>query len=217
MWPELVSEWKLEPHEQQYIDEQQGLSCVSCGSNLRAITLAFAILTAFRSSGTLLEWADASSLTLLEINEAYTLTPIFQKIHGHILARYPEVDLHSLPYPDSSFDLIVHSDTLEHVADPVQALSECRRVLKCSGYLAYTVPVIVGRMSRSRLGMPASYHGSPDEKRPDHLVHTEFGADFWTYPMGVGFGHLELVTLCYPSSVALLASVGPTQSQRFSF
>jgi SAM-dependent methyltransferase len=204
--PELVSDWALLPYEQQYIEEQQGLSCDACGSNLRAMTLALAILTAYRFPRTLREWAGQVTLSILEVNEAFSLSRIFHAIPGHTLACYPEIDLQELPYVDGSFDLIVHSDTLEHVPDPIRALSECRRVIKPRGHLAYTVPMIVDRMSRSRCGMAPSYHAN--EKRPDFLVRTEFGADFWTYPMRAGFKHVELIAIRYPASVAILASTG---------
>jgi ubiquinone/menaquinone biosynthesis C-methylase UbiE len=35
-----------------------------------------------------------------------------------------------MSFPDSSIDVIIHSDTLEHVPDSKAALKECLRVLK---------------------------------------------------------------------------------------
>ena len=45
-----------------------------------------------------------------------------------------------MPQPDETFDLVVHSDTLEHVPDPVRGLAECRRVLKPHGLLILETP-----------------------------------------------------------------------------
>ena len=55
---------------------------------------------------------------MLEINEAGTLHPILRMLPRHRLVSYPEVDMTRLPFADRSFDLVVHSDTLEHVPDP---------------------------------------------------------------------------------------------------
>ena len=205
LWPELVAEWELQPHERDYIDEQQGFHCLRCQANLRAMTLACAIMTAFNFNGLFSTWVDRSRLAILEINEAYTLTSFTSRVPGHVLAKYPDVDMHALPYRDGKFDLVLHSDTLEHVQDPVSALSECRRVLKPDGCMVYTIPIIVGRMSRSRIGMPPSYHGTPETPQNDHLVFTEFGADFWDCPMRAGFNRTEIVSLRYPASLAIIA------------
>src|SRR3954454_24925775 len=69
LWPELVAEWELQPHERDYIDEQQGFHCLRCQANLRAMTLACAIMTAFNFNGLFSTWVDRSRLAILEINE----------------------------------------------------------------------------------------------------------------------------------------------------
>src|SRR5580704_8807064 len=152
-WPNLISEWQLSPHEVAYIDRQQGTTCNGCGSNLRSIALANAIRAFFGDQGTLQEIAErGTSASILEINEAGHLGSILRRFAGHVFASYPEVDIHRLPYADGSVDLIVHSDTLEHVINPIHALTECRRVLKTGGGLCFTIPIIVGRMTRDRTG-----------------------------------------------------------------
>ena len=45
-----------------------------------------------------------------------------------------------LPFPDGSFDLVVCTETLEHVRDVQLFLSEVRRVLEPGGRLAMTTP-----------------------------------------------------------------------------
>lgn len=206
LWPELVAEWELQPYEINYINEQQGFACSTCRASLRAMTLAQAIMTAFHFQGLFRNWVSNRRMSVLEINKAQMLTSFTSKIRGHVLAEYPQVDMHALPYPDHSFDLVIHSDTLEHVADPVTALSECRRVLRVGGYLAYTIPIVVGRLSRSRATMAPSYHGSAGENASDYLVYTEFGADFWNYTIRAGFDRVEILTYRYPASTAILAS-----------
>jgi SAM-dependent methyltransferase len=110
-----------------------------------------------------------------------------------------------LPYPAGGFDLVVHSDTLEHVEDPARALRECFRVLAPGGACVFTVPVIVGRLTRSRRGLSASYHGDQNCREPDFLVHTEFGADVWSAVLATGFRTCQFVAFRYPSGLALIA------------
>lgn len=49
--------------------------------------------------------------------------------------------LEALTFPDNSFDVVINSDVLEHVADLGKALQEVQRVLKPGGYHVFTVPV----------------------------------------------------------------------------
>jgi SAM-dependent methyltransferase len=54
-------------------------------------------------------------------------------------ARVLDLSSGLIPYPDRSFDLVFADNVMEHVADPMQALSEIARVLKPGGrFLAKT-------------------------------------------------------------------------------
>ena len=169
IWPELAAEWRLSPEEVAYIDRQQGGRCVKCGVNFRSMALARAISAWLRFCGTFPAAIESRPLSILEINEAGLLTPFLQRASNWTFARFPDVDIHAMPYLDQTFDLVVHSDTLEHVAEPIRALAECRRVLKPGGACCYTVPLIVGRLSRGRVGLRPSYHGSPGDDAPISL------------------------------------------------
>lgn len=208
LWEQLISDWQLSPDEAAYVNRQQGETCDQCGANLRSIALANAIRSFLQTKDFLRDSVatiDARVAALLEINEAGTLTPVLGKASGYRYAAYPAVDMHRMPYPDASFDLVVHSDTLEHLADPVHGLVECRRILKPGGALCFTVPIVVGRMSRSRHGLPRSFHGNEEISPDDFVVHTEFGADAWTYAMRAGFSQVELHAIGYPAGIAMLA------------
>jgi SAM-dependent methyltransferase len=149
--------------------------------------------------------AEACRLAVLEINEAGDLSPILQQLPGHTLAAYPKIDMRTMPYPTDAFDLVIHSDTLEHIANPIRALSECRRVLRPGAALCFTIPTIVERLSRSREGLPKSYHGSADVDTDDLVVQTEFGVDMWTFVIRAGFSAVSINAVDYPSAVALSA------------
>lgn len=208
LWDALIKEWQLTKNEVAYINHQQGTTCKSCGSNIRSIALANAIRSFFGTREYLKNYNTgkySKDLSVLEINEAGNLTPILRTLGNYTFGAYPEIDMHQLPYSDKSFDLVVHSDTLEHVKKPVHALRECRRVLKERGALAYTVPIIVGRLSRIREGQSPSYHGNPETDSNDYIVQTEYGADAWTQLMDAGFNEVSIYTVDYPSGIAFLA------------
>ncbi len=211
LWDGLIDEWQLSPAEAEYVDRQQGETCVSCGSNLRTIALANA-LRAFLGTDDSLTAVPASSVgkmvSVLEINEAGTLTPILQQFRNYVFCAYPEVDMHALPYEDDVFDVVIHSDTLEHVGNPVHALTECRRVLRPGGALCFTVPIIVGRLSRDRDGLPTSHHGSQTATSDDLVVRTEFGADAWTHVLEAGFAAVSIHAVSYPAAIAMVARSG---------
>ena len=203
IWPALAEQWNLNAEELEYVDRQQGTRCARCGGPVRVAALADAIRSHYGWRRPLREMILRRPwLKVLEINEAGTLTPTLRR-YRHTLAMYPEVDAQALPYTDASFDLVVHSDTLEHVPDPGQALRECRRVLRAGGALAYTVPVVVGRMGRVRgPDEVTSYHGG--EATSDYPVVTEYGADMWTAPVRAGFSSVTVKAFDYPAGLSML-------------
>jgi SAM-dependent methyltransferase len=111
----------------------------------------------------------------------------------------------ALDIASGSYDMVIHSDSLEHVADPARGLAECRRVLAPDGRCLFTVPLLVSRLTRSREGLPRVYHGDPGTETDDQLVRTEFGADAWCFALAAGFGACEIVALEYPAAVTLVA------------
>jgi len=143
-------------------------------------------------------------LSILEVNEAGQITQYLHHLRGHVLCKYPEVDIQKLPYSDSTFDIVIHSDTLEHVMDPILALKECGRVLKPDGYCIFTIPMVIDRVSKSRAGLPPSHHGSVEQNGDDYIVCTEFGADAWKYAIRAGFSEVRIYSLEYPAAQSLL-------------
>lgn len=59
--------------------------------------------------------------------------------------------LESAGLGDRGFDVVILNDTLEHLADPVRTLGECRRILKDDGLLYLFTPD-VGSVAARRLG-----------------------------------------------------------------
>jgi SAM-dependent methyltransferase len=209
LWDELIEDWQLSPEEVIYIDKQQGLTCRKCGNNLRSMVLAKAILSRFgedQSFEQVTRLPKYQNLRVLEINEAGNLTPFLRNFPGHELIVYPEADMQNLKLDTASWDLVIHSDTLEHVPDPTAGLKECCRILRKGGACIFTVPTIVGRLSRSRNNLKPSYHGNVEQRGFDFRVATEFGADIWCYVLRSGFASCKLHAIDYPAGIAIEAA-----------
>ena len=207
LWPGLVAAWQLSEEEVAYVNRQQGFHCRGCGNNLRMMALAAALLRTLGAEGPLARFCESGSdVRVLEVNEAGFLTQFLGKLAGHRLVEHPGFDMMDLAIDSGQFDVVVHSDTLEHVPDPVRGLSECRRVLRDGGACAFTVPMVVGRLTRSRAGLAPIHHGNPDEKSDDQLVRTEFGADAWQHVLRAGFSSCEIVPLDYPAALTLVGT-----------
>jgi len=206
LWPELINAWQLSIDEVAYIDRQQGFHCIVCNSNLRSMGLAAAIIDALKFDGSFHELcASGIPLRVLEINRAGSLTPYLENLPGHKLVEYPDFDMQDLALPSASYDLVIHSDTLEHIPNPVRGLAECHRVLKHGGNCIFTTPIIVDRLSRNRTGLPPSYHGRSDKQESDQVVHTEFGIDLWKVVINAGFRGCEIYSFEYPAALAVIA------------
>ncbi|KAH8821253.1 S-adenosyl-L-methionine-dependent methyltransferase [Xylogone sp. PMI_703] len=78
-------------------------------------------------------------------------------------------DIHKLDFADGSFDLVHAHQVLQHVADPVQALREMRRVTRKGGHVCV-------RESASKLWFPAS-EGLEKWNRLVHTVGTAKGSN----------------------------------------
>lgn len=196
---DLVRQWELAADEAAYIDRQQGLHCRRCRNNLRGMALAAAVTG--RSHLPLIGWILARPwVRVLEINGAANLSRILRLAPRHVRTDYPAVDMMDLPFEARAFDLVLHSDTLEHVPDPVKGLRECRRVLSPNGRLCLTIPMVVGRATRvRRADIEPSYHTG-------HLVQTEYGADAWIQMAEAGFTDIRMKVLEYPAAIAFEAA-----------
>lgn len=206
----LIDEWELNEDEVSYINKQQGLVCKECSCSLRTMTLADSLLNHFNIKSKFQNIRNSkiiNRIRLLEINSAGGLHPYLQQLKNSIFVKYPEVDIQNLPYKDNYFDLIVHSDTLEHVPNSLLGLKECYRVLKTNGCLFYTIPIVHGRLSRRRDSLKNSYHGNQDETQgEDYKVIMEYGADFWIEIFNSGFTEVTISTIEDLSSLAIKAT-----------
>lgn len=107
----------------KYVPAGRGLDC-SCGTGLTLKALPRWVQVG----------ADLSGLALKHTRE-----------RG--LDQLVRANLCKLPFADSSLDLVTSLDTLEHIEDDEQALSEIARVVKPGGHGLFTVPAHPWMMS----------------------------------------------------------------------
>ena len=127
------------------------------------------------------------ALRIAEINSIGRMHPVLAEAPGLVHVEYPEEDIQALSWADGSFDLVLTSETLEHVPDPALALRETLRVLRPGGRHVFTVPLDPAlEATRSRAGLPAEHHGRGGgpfalvTRKADMVVHTDFGPDLGT-------------------------------------
>ncbi len=179
---DLAREWPRE-----FVDRESQL-CAECGANRRVRGIAEVLVSLYgensRSVIELMREEPFRRLAIAEINSIGRMHPFLADHPRLSYSEYPEEDLMNLSYPDASFDLVLTSDTLEHVPDPRLALRETRRVLRAGGRHVFTVPHDPRReRTRSRTGLAAQHHGRGGgpyalvTRQADMLAHTDFGAD----------------------------------------
>ena len=62
------------------------------------------------------------------------------KEHVRLKINYVVCDIQNMPFKDNSVDIVVCTETLEHVPDMQRAINECYRILKESGYIFISYP-----------------------------------------------------------------------------
>jgi SAM-dependent methyltransferase len=205
--PRLEELWGLSPRLAEALARKESLDCGFCGAKLRARRLTSLVLATFpvgnppapaRSVADWVRQPEARSLRVAELNRIEGLHRQLARLPHLAYSEYCEnaepgsvvdgvrsEDLTRLTYPDASFDLILTSETLEHVSDLNIALAELRRVLAPGGRHIFTVPVLPGVPSTSARTLKRSdgtlEHLAPLICHPGgdvgYPVFTEFGAD----------------------------------------
>jgi SAM-dependent methyltransferase len=199
---QVMNGWMLSPElRRRYGDAlaaRESLFCEHCGCSLRVRRIAEVLVRLYgEKAATLAELVrkDAfRALQVAEINSVGRMHAILAELPRLVHVEYPEEDIQALSWDDASFDLVLTSETLEHVPDPRAALRETLRVLRPGGRHVFTVPVDPAvERTRSRDGLPAEHHGRGGgpfalvTRKADMRVHTDFGRDLPVVVGGAGF------------------------------
>lgn len=83
------------------------------------------------------------SLTLKNNNKNYLESQYFEyRPFGELTNGVRNEDLENQTFNNDSFDLVVTSDVMEHIYDPVKAFKEIHRTLKPGGAHIFSVPLV---------------------------------------------------------------------------
>jgi SAM-dependent methyltransferase len=209
--------WGISSRLAEALARKESCDCAWCGAKLRARRLAQAMLDTFptgdsrSASRSVASWVRderSQALRVAEINRIEGLHDQLRLLShfsssdytpgaapGAIVSGTASEDLTRLTYPDSSFDLVLTSESLEHVPDLNAALREIRRVLAPGGVHLFTIPVLPGvarTFARSVLLPDGTVeHRAVPIRHPGgdvgYPVFTEFGDDVPDLLRAAGF------------------------------
>jgi GT2 family glycosyltransferase/2-polyprenyl-3-methyl-5-hydroxy-6-metoxy-1,4-benzoquinol methylase/glycosyltransferase involved in cell wall biosynthesis len=204
--PQLQKAWGISDNVVEAFNRKESTFCSSCGSSLRIRRLGAVLMQTFAeisgiSSKSFVELLRNEKFRRLRIAEINACGALHSYLEDHPNLHYSEwlsdaktgevhdgvrcEDLQCLTYPDNYFDIILTSETLEHVPDPDKAWREIYRTLKGGGFHIFTIPIVPWQretIKRARVGggrredlLEPAYH-SP-WGRQDVFVYTDFGMD----------------------------------------
>ncbi len=127
---------------------------------------------------------------------------------------FRKADIYRLPFEDESFDAVFSHAVLQHLADPLAALAELRRVLKPKGLIGIRASDLGGMLIDSEPGglveQLTSYFARLREGHGDSCV----GRKLPRLLNGLGF-NVERVTASYEVVTDLVPKLGPALAAQF--
>lgn len=218
----LVELWGLSPRQADALARKESFDCSACGAKLRARRIAQVLLDLYPTDArSLADWARSPvvrDLRIAEINridgihEALADLPGFRPSdftpgveRGKTVDGVRCEDFDQLTYPDASFDLVLTSETIEHVPDLRRSLAECLRVLAPGGRHVFTAPAspnVATTFPRARIGPDGAV-----EALATPIAHP--GGD-WGYPVFTELG-LDLPEILRQAGFETEVRFGPVR------
>jgi len=182
---------------------EAGLRCARCAAGAVQISLGWALRTQVADLGArdVYELSSRGPLVAhltrharrLQLSEYFDGIAPGSEHHG---VRCEDVQ--ALSFADSSFDLITHTEVLEHVPDDHRAFAELYRVLRPGGLMLFTVPYHPEwpqTLERARVAadggiehlQPPAYHDDLLRGQGRVLAWRDYGADLPDRLAAVGF------------------------------
>jgi ubiquinone/menaquinone biosynthesis C-methylase UbiE len=130
-------------------------------------------------------------------------------------AEFRKASVYELPFENACFDAVFSHALLEHLSDPVAALTEFRRVLKPDGWIGLRAPDLGGLLIDAETDAPAealrAYFGKQKENRADPQIGRKLGRLL----RAAGF-MVEKLTASYEVITDALNKAGPSLTQSFA-
>ncbi len=178
-----------------------GVRCVRCAAGVVHVSMGFALgdNVATLSSCGMCEFAARGPLVDHLRRHARTLAVseyFADAAPGEIRDGVRCEDMQRLSYADASFDVVTHTEVLEHVPDDHRALTELHRILRPGGRMLFTVPLHGGEQTveraRVRDGgvehlLPPAYHTDPLQTGAGILAFRDYGRDILERLRAAGF------------------------------
>jgi SAM-dependent methyltransferase len=195
--------WGLSSKLANALARKETGDCSHCGAKLRGRRIAQVLLSLYAGSAppapSIARWVEMQEIRKLRVCEVNTIDGLHafvERLPFFSGSDYSEAgdgvstgagtrseDLTRLSYPDCSFDLVLTSETLEHVPDLNAALREIHRVLAPEGRHVFTVPILP-TTQRTYSRAIVERDGSIQDRSP-RICHP--GGD-WGYPVFTEFG-----------------------------
>jgi SAM-dependent methyltransferase len=192
------------------LNDMSGPRCARCSAGIVQLSFGWALRDAVADIGA----CDVCELSSLGPVAMYLRRAAKSVATSEYFADVPSGTLHDgvrcedvqqLSYPDASFDLVTHTEVLEHVPDDARALAELLRVLRPGGTMIFTVPMHGGPATVVRAKMidgeiehvlEPVYHYDP-LSADGVLAFRDYGGDIVDRVRAAGFVEARIVA---PSS-----------------
>jgi SAM-dependent methyltransferase len=209
--------WGLTPRLGDALARKETGGCTHCGAKLRGRRMAQVVLNLYPvgippgPAPSLADWVQHAEIEPLRVAEINWIDGLHDQLRhlprfassdyrpgaapGDRVDGVRSEDLTRLTYPDACFDLLLTSETLEHIPDLAAALREIRRVLAPGGRHIFTVPLLP-QTAQTFARAIARPDGTIEDLAPriahpggdsGNLVFTEFGADLPELMRRAGF------------------------------
>lgn len=189
-------------------DHEHAIRCLRCGAGAVHLSLGLA-LRAQRPSLRGLRVLELSSRGawvrfLRRAGVQLTRSEFFDDVApGQTRDGVRCEDLQRLSFADATFDLVTHTEVLEHVEDDAAGMRELRRVLAPGGLTAFTVPidpraatrqrVVRGADGALRFLQPPEYHDDRLRGPGRILSWRDYGSDIVQGLQRAGFARAWIV------------------------